>query len=83
MERLHNDYRLTNSYAIQKYGVKNEIPLIADLKNEKLYFLYPFDAEAFLLDMEQDFRDTCMGEAFFFTTEIISITSSACFLIEN
>ena len=70
VERLHNDFHLTNSYAIKKYNLKNEVQLADNLKNEKLYSLYPFDAEAFLLDMEQDFQDTAKGEVFFFTREM-------------
>ena len=67
VERLHNDYHLTNSYAIKKYGVRNDIQCIDNLRNEKLYSLYPFEAEAFLIDMAHDFQDICEGETFFFT----------------
>jgi len=69
VERLHNDFHLTNSYVIKKYGVKYIQP-IDNLRNEKLYSLYPFEAEAFLLDMAQDFQDAGEGETFFFTQEM-------------
>ncbi len=39
---------LTNSYAVKKYGVKNDIQLIDNLRNEKIYSLYPFEADEFV-----------------------------------
>ena len=70
VQRLHNDYHLINLYVIKKYGIKNDIRLPDGLENEKLYSLYPFEAEAFLSDMEHDFQDSCEGEIFFFTEEM-------------
>lgn len=67
VEKLHSDYRLINAYVIKKYGIKNDIQLIQNLENEKLYSLYPFEAEGFLNDMVRDFQDGAEGELFFFT----------------
>ena len=82
VQRLHNDYRLINSYAIKKYGIKNEIQLVEQLNKEKLYSLYPFEAEAFLIDMASDFQDAEEGESFFFTEamadEFVSIATENC-----
>ena len=70
VQRLHNDFRLTNSYVIEKYGVENNIQLIGDMKREKLYSLYPFEAEAFLCDMQHDFQARCERDYFFFTEQM-------------
>lgn len=71
IQRLHGDYHLTNSYAIKRYGVTNDVKMICGLKNEKLYSLYPFEAEGFLCDMENDFSDTGEGDIFFFTEAMV------------
>lgn len=82
VQRLHNDYHLTNLYAIKKYGVSNNVQMVNDLKNEKLYSLYPFEAESFLCDMENDFYDTCEGNIYFFTEamvdEFVANAADAC-----
>lgn len=81
VERLHNDYRLINAYVIKKYGVKNDIQMISGLKNEKIYSLYPFEAEAFLNDMAGDFQEET-GESFFFTEamadEFVTLATENC-----
>lgn len=81
--RLHNDYSLINSYIIKKYGIKNDIHLIENLKKEKLYSLYPFKAEEFLLNMEQDFQNLGKGDLFFFTEsmadEFVAIATEECY----
>lgn len=82
VERLHNDYRLINTYIIRKYGVKNDIQLIPNLESEKIYSIYPFGAETFLQDMGQDFQDGAEGESFFFTeamaNEFVAIATENC-----
>lgn len=66
VERLHNDYHLVNQYAIRKYGLINDIHVPDGLENEKIYTVYPFEAEAFLREMQHDFTDDCTGENYFF-----------------
>lgn len=70
VERLHNDYHLINQYAIRKYGLTNDIHVPDGLENEKIYTVYPFEAEAFLGEMQHDFTDECTGENYFFTEEM-------------
>lgn len=81
VERLHNDYRSINAYVIKKYGVKNDIQMISNLKNEKLYSLYPFEAEVFLNDLARDFQEEA-GESFFFTEamadEFVTLATENC-----
>ncbi len=82
VERLHNDYRLINAYVIKKYGVKNDIQMISNLKNEKLYSLYPFETEVFLNDLAWDFQEEAVGESFFFTEamadEFVTLAMENC-----
>ncbi len=82
VQRLHNDYRLANSYVIKKYGINNNIHLVGDLKKEKIYSLYPFETEAFLCDMEHDFQNHCEGDYFFFTeqmaAEFVACATETC-----
>lgn len=82
VERLHNDYRLINAYVIGKYGVKNDIELIPNMENEKLFSIYPFEAENFLNDMARDFQEAGGGEPFFFTEamadEFVTIATENC-----
>ena len=42
IERLHNDYRLINSYIIEKYGLGNELSIPDDFEKEPINALYPF-----------------------------------------
>lgn len=70
VERLHNDYHLVNQYAIRKYGLTNDIHVPDGLENEKIYTVYPFEAEAFLREMQHDFTDECTGENYFFTEKM-------------
>lgn len=82
VERLHNDYHLTNLYAIKKYGVSNDVHMINNLEKERLFSLYPFDVESFLLDMKNDFYDNCDGNIYFFTEamvdEFVEKATTAC-----
>lgn len=82
VERLHNDFHLTNSYVIKKYNIKNDVQCIDNLRNEKLYSLYPFEAETFLIDMAHDFQDSSEGEPFFFTEvmadEFVTMATENC-----
>lgn len=82
VQHLHKDYRLTNLFIIKKYGVVNDIQMIADLKNEKINRLSHFEVEEFLQDMEHDFYDTTEEEPYFFTNamadEFVSGATDAC-----
>lgn len=82
VQRLHNDYHLTNLYAIKKYGVSNDVHMVNDLKKEKLFSLYPFEVESFLRDMGNDFYDNCDESIYFFTEamvdEFVEKAADAC-----
>lgn len=67
---------------IGKYGVKNDIELIPNMENEKIFSIYPFEAENFLNDMARDFQEAGGGEPFFFTEamadEFVTIATENC-----
>lgn len=84
VERLHNDYRLLNTYLIKKYGVSNELDIPNEIEKEKLFDIYPYDLQQLRNDLQDDFR-TCQEEKeFFFSThmadEYIRRTISKCVL---
>lgn len=68
--RLHNDYHLINRYAIDKYGLKQNIKLPENFRMEKIYSLYPFDVTHLLDDLQNDFMEYCDREIFFFTKSL-------------
>ncbi len=80
--RLHNDYRLLNTYLIQKYRITNEINFPNEIENERLFAIYPFDLKQLKSDLKNDFIPYNDGNAFFFTKsmsdEYIERTISKC-----
>lgn len=82
VERLHNDYRLINTYVIQKYGLRNNILLPKDFSNEKICEICPFEIEKMMLDLQGDFENYNSSTVFFFTEkmadEYIAKAVNAC-----
>ena len=70
VERLHNDYALTNQYVIQKYALSNTITVPASFEEEPLNKLGAFAIYEFLADMKADFQSHLTGTTFFFTREM-------------
>lgn len=65
--RLHNDYRLLNTYLIQKYRITNEIYFPNVIENERLFEIYPFDLKQLKSDLQNDFIPYNDDSTFFFT----------------
>ena len=70
IERLHNDYRLLNTYIIDKYELEPNINIPTDFENESINKLYPFDIEQQTKDLQQDFIPYDKGDIFFFTEKM-------------
>lgn len=68
--RLHLDYRLTNRYVIDKYGLSNLVRVPAGLETEPLWKEWQFAPAPFLEELTQDFRDTPRGKPVYFTEAI-------------
>ena len=79
IERLHSDYRLINSYIIEKYGLKNELSIPDDFEKEPINALYPFGIHRLCDDLKSDFSASSDGDIFFFTKEMAdSFIGKAC-----
>lgn len=79
IERLHNDYRLINSYIIEKYGLRNELFISDDFEKEPINALYPFGIYRLYDDLMSDFTAFSDGDIFFFTKEMAdSFIGKAC-----
>lgn len=79
IERLHNDYRLINSYIIKKYGLRNELAIPSDFEKEPINALYPFGFHCLCDDLKSDFSAPSPGDIFFFTKEMAdSFIRRAC-----
>lgn len=70
VSKLHNDYRLINTYVIKKYELKNSIDIPKNFLEEEIFSIYPFGIEQLLHDLEEDFNTYSKGDIFFFTEKM-------------
>ena len=68
--QLHLDYRLTNRYVINKYGLTNLVRVPAGLEAEPLWQEWQFALTPFLEELARDFRDTPRGTPKYFTEAV-------------
>lgn len=68
--QLHLDYRLTNRYVINKYGLTNRVRVPAGLEAEPLWKEWQFALTPFLEELARDFRDTPRGTPKYFTEAV-------------
>ena len=68
--QLHLDYRLTNRYVINKYGLTNQVRVPAGLEAEPLWQEWQFALTPFLEELARDFRDTPRGTPKYFTEAV-------------
>ena len=68
--QLHLDYRLTNRYVINKYGLTNRVRVPAGLAAEPLWKEWQFALTPFLEELARDFRDTPRGTPKYFTEAV-------------
>lgn len=82
VERLHNDYRLTNACLSGKYGLSYDIVVPDGIENERIVRRFPFTIDGFLEEMKSDFLPYKGGEPFFLTPaiadEYISLAVEVC-----
>lgn len=78
VERLHLDYKLTNRYVIQRYGLEPISAVPAELWAEPLLQAHPFLLGAFLEELRQDFLDCPAGTTVFFTETIADQVIARC-----
>lgn len=73
VERLHNDYRIINSYVIKQYHLQNDIVLPDDMEKESVFDLYPFGIYHLLEELNADFAKEVTGDIFFFSEEMADL----------
>lgn len=78
VERLHNDYAITNRYIIERYGLKPDIALPDGIAEEPLFADCRFDLEGFLRNFRNYFTEQPDGDIFFFTKEMTDECIGLC-----
>lgn len=73
VERLHNDYRIINTYVIKQYRLQNDIVMPDDMEKESIFDLYPFGIYHLLEELNADFAKEITGDIFFFTEEMADL----------
>lgn len=73
VERLHNDYRIINSYVIKQYHLQNDIVMPDNMEQEAIFDLYPFGIYHLLEELKADFAKEVKGDVFFFTEEMADL----------
>jgi len=76
--KLHNDYRLLNSYLISKYHLIDEIKLPSQFHSESINEIYPFILEVFIKEMKSDFVPYENGETVYFTEIMVDQFIEQC-----
>lgn len=69
IEKLHNDYRLTNGLIIRKYGIEDAV-LPPDIPGEFGFDSCRFRASGFIELLHTDFEKRPEGEPFFFNMDM-------------
>ncbi|MBQ8574582.1 MAG: hypothetical protein IJ447_00860 [Clostridia bacterium] len=70
VQRLHNDYKLLNTYLIEKHRLLNNISIPCEIKEESIFEIYPFDINNLVKELKTDFQFYNDGKIFFFTKEM-------------
>lgn len=76
--RLHNDYRLLNTYLTEKFSLTSDIKMPEDIKKEPVYKIYPFNSDKLITDLKNDFIPYFAGESFFFTKKMADDYTEFC-----
>ena len=64
IEKLHRDYEIGNSYAVQKYQPRNELVIPPDFEREALNKLCAFDLKNLRESMDSYFLSAEDGDVF-------------------
>lgn len=68
---LHNDYRILNSYILDKYKIKNTLVRPGDFEAEPVYKIAHFRLDGFWDDMMQDFIKNSQGKTYYLTEAML------------
>jgi len=70
VERLHRDYRITNWYIVNKYGLTRDMLVPADLNKEPIMELWDFNSREMTDEVKGQFCQVDYDDTFFFTTDM-------------
>lgn len=70
IERLHNDYALSNPYVIGAWNLSSILPVPKDFRQEALDQIFGFEAEQMIEATAQMFLPHGKGEVFFYTEKM-------------
>ena len=71
VQKLHRDYHLLNAYLVQSRKLSFSLYLPENFAREPIHRVAPFEAEAFLEQLREDFLEHPEGETHFITRELI------------
>ncbi|MBO4653562.1 MAG: hypothetical protein J5649_09635 [Lachnospiraceae bacterium] len=78
VERLHNDYAITNSYIIEKYKLTPDLVLTDGMEAEPLFADDNYDLAGFLQNYRSYFGTPVTGDCFFFKREMADECIELC-----
>ena len=82
IRKLHSDYRKINRYIIDGRALENGISAPPDFENEAINQMFGFDIEAFLEELDMDFRIVREGSCEVFTPKMaedfFALATQAC-----
>lgn len=66
LKSLYRDYAIVGIRLTEKYNIKSSLEIPENFKKERIFEIAPFEAEAFLEELEKDFSRYYTGEPEFF-----------------
>lgn len=70
VEKLHNDYVITNHYIAGKYGLQDDLIVPARMDTEPICDLCHYNIQELMLSVKSAYQELQDEEAFFFSTEM-------------
>ena len=70
VEKLHNDYAITNHYVAGKYGIQDDLTVPEKIDTELICELCCFDIHGLMSALTKSYHESHEGEIFFFSKEM-------------
>ena len=70
VEKLHNDYAITNHYIAGKYGLQDDLAVPEKIDSEQICELCCFDIHGLMSAVTNSYHEFHEGEIFFFSNEM-------------
>lgn len=75
---MHADYHLLNAYIVRSYPIPDGITKPADFEDGSLMRLFPFDADALLGEMKNDYTERPEGQTTILTERLLEEFAQGC-----